>query len=166
MKVRATLPDQTQDSKTRAGASKFRSPEEEELKCKREELAQLQPKLAESELELATLRSELAAFEQRDLNVVGSRYAELDRLEAEIAECAARGNPKDLSARQKADAAHARAEESAEAMGDTAQDSSPRRFEPTEELKALYRQAARELHPDLTTDEEEKDAAPEGHGGT
>ena len=41
-------------------------------------------------------------------------------------------------------------------MGDVGPDTSARRFEPTEELKALYRQTAKELHPDLTTDEQER----------
>ena len=64
----------------------FRSPEEEELERKRQELDHLLSELAESELELATLRSELVAFERRYLERVGSRYAELDKLEAQIAE--------------------------------------------------------------------------------
>jgi hypothetical protein len=107
-------------------------------------------------LELATLRSELVAFERRYLEVVGSRYAELDRLEAQIAESTARRHPTDPSARQKAESARARAQESAEALGDVGREPTARGFEPTEELKALYRQAAKELHPDLTTDEEER----------
>ncbi len=136
--------------------SAHRSPEEEELDRKRVELEHLQSELAESELELATLRSELIAFERRYLEIVGSRYAELDNLEAQIAESTAQRNPADPSTRQKAESAHARARESAEAMGDVAREPSAPGFEPTEELKALYRQAAKELHPDLTTDEEER----------
>ena len=141
---------------TNAKAASHRSPEEEELEHKRVELEQLQSELAESELELATLRSELIAFERRYLEVVGSRYAELDRLEARIAEATARRHPTDQSARQKAESARARAQESAEALGDVGREPSAPGFEPTEELKALYRQAAKELHPDLTTDEEER----------
>ena len=141
---------------TETETSKFRSPEEEELEHKRVELEQLQSELAESELELATLRSELVAFERRYLEVVGSRYAELDKLEAEIAESTARRHPKDPAVRQKAESARARAQESAEALGDAGREPSAPGFEPTEELKALYRQAAKELHPDLTTDEEER----------
>lgn len=93
------------------------SPGDEELHRKREELAGLQSELSESELELAILRSKLIAFERRYLEVVGSRYAELDALEAQIAEAVARSRPADPSARQSAESARARAQESEEAMG-------------------------------------------------
>jgi hypothetical protein len=142
-------------SKLDPETSGFRSPEEEELRRKQAELEDLQSELVE--LALATLRSELIAFERRYLEVVGSRYAELDALEAQIAEAVARSRPADPSARQKAESARARAQESAEALGDAGREPSAPGFAPSEELKALYRQAAKELHPDLTTDEEERE---------
>ena len=143
-------------SSTEAATPEFCSPEEKELERKRKELDQLRSELAESELGLATLRSELVAFERRYLEAVGSRYAELDKLEAQIAESTAHRHPKDPSARQKAESARKRAEASAEAMGDVDREPSTRGFKPTEELKRLFRQAAKELHPDLTTDEEDR----------
>jgi hypothetical protein len=150
------IESQNLGNKTSLERSAYRSPEEEELDRKQIELEHLQSELAESELELATLRSELLTFERRYLEFVGSRYAELDRLESQIAETVARQRPADQSARQTADSARTRAEESAEALGDHGREASTADFKPTEELKALYRQAAKELHPDLTTDEEEK----------
>ena len=146
-----------QDSTTNAETSAYRSPEEQELRRKQAELENLLSALAESELELATLRSELITFERRYLEVAGSRYAELDALEARIAEAVARSRPADSAARQNAETARARAQESAEALGDAGREPSAPGFAPTEELKALYRQAAKELHPDLTTDEEERE---------
>lgn len=133
----------------------FRSPEEEELHRKQVELGHLQAKLADAELELATLRAELIAFERQYMEAVGGRYAELDRLEALIAEAEARRRPTDQSAREKAQAARARAQQSAEALDDT--HGKPCHFEPTEEIKGLYRRAAKDLHPDLTTDPEERE---------
>jgi len=62
------------------------SPEEEELARKREELALLQTELAERELFLTNLRAELSAFEGQYLRQVGALYAELDELNAKIAE--------------------------------------------------------------------------------
>ncbi|MDS3861592.1 hypothetical protein RIF25_12325 [Thermosynechococcaceae cyanobacterium BACA0444] len=60
------------------------SPEEEELAQKEAELAALESELAERELGLATLQAELHAFEREYLHLIGSRYAELDRIEAQI----------------------------------------------------------------------------------
>ena len=144
-------------SKTASEISGFRSPEEEELQRKRGELESLLSELAEAELGLATLRSELVSFERRYMEVVGSLYAELDTLEVQIAGSIARSHPTDPTARQKAESAWSRAQESAEAMGDVDREHSVPDFAPTEELKALYRQAAKELHPDLTLDEEERE---------
>ncbi len=143
-------------SKADAIPARFRSPEEEELERKRTELEHLRETLAGVELELATVRADLIAFERRYADKVGRRYAKLDELEARLAESIARRHPKDPSARQRAESSRARARESAEAMGDADQERSVRDFKPSEELKALYRQAAKELHPDLTTDEDEK----------
>jgi len=126
-------------SKIDPKTSGFRSPEEDELRRKQAELEDLQSKLAESELELATLRSELIAFERRYLEIVGSRYAELDALEAQIAESVARSRPADPTARRNAESARARAQESEEALGDAGRKPSGPGFAPTEELKALYR---------------------------
>ena len=104
------------DSKIAPETCGFRSPEAEELQRKRIELDNLQSDLAESELGLATLRSELIAFERRYVGVVGSRYAELDALEAQIAEAVARSRPTDSFAKENAESARA-AQESEEAIG-------------------------------------------------
>ena len=48
-----------------------RTPEEEELAARREELARLEAELADRELALASLKAELAAFEGLYLRCVG-----------------------------------------------------------------------------------------------
>ncbi|MDA1050116.1 MAG: J domain-containing protein [Planctomycetota bacterium] len=137
-------------------------PEAEELERKQRELAQLEIELAERELELTTLRAALAALERRYLEVVGGRYAQLDRIEAEIAEELARRRPTDASAEATARAAREKANESADPVGNEGVDSSAAThilsdFQPSDELRRLYRQAARTLHPDLATDPAEQD---------
>ncbi len=101
------------------------TPEEQELEKKQCEVSVLETQLAERELELATIQAELHAFEGEYLRVVGSRYTELDRIEAQIAEYMAYLE-------------------------------SSRDFKPSESLKKLYREVAKRIHPDLATDEEER----------
>ena len=62
------------------------TPEEEELLRKREELASVRAALAERELELADFRAQLKSFEGRYLRQVGVLYAEMDDLDARVAE--------------------------------------------------------------------------------
>lgn len=125
------------------------SPEEEELKKKRDELALLQADLAERELFLTNLRAELSAFEGQYLRQVGTLYAELDEWNAKIAEQLAEEEGTEES-RSAAAQARAQAEESDSAVhGEAAK---VRAFIPSAELKALYREVAKRVHPDLATD--------------
>ncbi len=62
------------------------TPEEQELENKLAELAALETSLAGRELDLATHLAQLHAFERKYLQIVGSRYTEINRLEAQIAE--------------------------------------------------------------------------------
>jgi hypothetical protein len=144
------------DSSTHAKTAANLTPEEVELARKQAELRELQSALADRELELANLRGELVSFERRYIHEVGHLYAQLDDLEAQIADAEFRREPSDDSARKNAENARTRARESAQAVDDVGPDTSNRRFEPSERLGKLYREAARRLHPDLTTDPKEK----------
>lgn len=132
------------------------TPEEQELERKKIELAALENELAQRELELSTLQAELRAFELRYLRTVGVKYAELDKLEAEIAELVAKLNPQDTTAQTRAHQARAQAEETARATGAAQADKTSDTFTPPEDLKKLYRDAAKKVHPDLATDETER----------
>lgn len=125
------------------------SPEEEELAKKRNELALLQTELAERELYLANLRADLSAFEGRYLREVGVLYAELDDWNARIAKLVAEEEGT-VEARAAATKARAQAEESySAAHGEAAR---AIEFTPSPELKKLYRDVAKRVHPDLATD--------------
>src|SRR5260221_9446582 len=132
--------------------SAFRpKPEEEELQSKRQELSDLEKQLIERELQLVSLRRELAAFERLYAEKVGIRYAELDEVEAQIAQLIAEREPGDVEAQNVAEEARARAEESrAGVTGIVAKDAV--RFSPSSSLKSLYREVARRIHPDLAAD--------------
>jgi DnaJ-domain-containing protein 1 len=101
------------------------TPEEEEVERKRAELDALETDLAQRELDLATLHAELHAFERKYQQVIGIRYAELDRIEAQITEYMA--------------------------YLESSQD-----FKPSDSLKKLYRDLAKQIHPDLATDEADR----------
>jgi hypothetical protein len=129
------------------------SPEEEELAKKRDELPLLQAELAERELFLTNLRAELSAFEGQYLRQVGTLYAELDEWNAKIAERMAEEEDTE-EARSAAEQARTQAEESsAAAHGESA---GVQEFTPSAELKSLYREVAKKVHPDLATDEADR----------
>lgn len=130
-------------------------PEERELEKKRAELAALEEQLIAAELELRTLRGELAGFEREYLRTVGVGLAQLDAIEAEIAALDAQRSPANSDAQQRAREARDTAEQSAGEVG-AAQSATARNFNPSDELKRLYRQAAKQLHPDRTTDDAER----------
>ena len=130
-------------------------PEEQELARKREEQAALEAELAERELRSANLRAELGAFERQYLHFVGSRYAELDELKAQIAERLARERPGEEGAQRAARDARARADETKSVAGEKA-DQEPRAFESSPEMKRLYREVAKRVHPDLTSDRDDR----------
>jgi hypothetical protein len=92
------------------------------------------------------------------MSTVGVKYAELDRIEAEIAELLAAQKPEDTEAAEQADEARQRAQESAKATEEVSGDRTLEleRFTPSESMKNLYREAAKKLHPDLADDGEDR----------
>lgn len=130
-------------------------PEDQELARKRQEQTTLETELAERELRAANLRAELGAFERQYLHHVGARYAELDDLKAQIAERVAEEQPNNQRAQEAARAARARANETQSTAGEKAAEP-PRAFHSSPEMKRLYRDVARKIHPDLTSDREDR----------
>jgi len=131
------------------------APEEEELERKRGALSYLEGVLLQRELDIATLRGELSLFERDYLRIVGTKYADLDRLEAQIAQELAWLSPHDSLAQEQARQARCQAEES-EREARAAADTMGAPASPLEDLKKLYRQLAKLIHPDLTTDAQER----------
>jgi uncharacterized protein YydD (DUF2326 family) len=133
-------------------ASPRQTPEEKELARKQVRLFALAETLGQSELELATIKADLLAFEARYLRIVGVKYAKLDEIEAEIAETEARLQSVNQRAQEKASAARNQADQSARTARSIQEE--PIHFEPSDDIKKLYREAAKAMHPDLATDGE------------
>jgi len=123
-----------------------RTAEERELEKKRAELAALEAELAQRELDLATLQAELHTFESQYLKVAGSRYAELEEIEARMAEAQKKAYGEDY---------REAAEDEAWSVSDELS-CSQTKFHASERLKKLYREVARKFHPDLAADEQER----------
>jgi hypothetical protein len=125
------------------------TPEQEELDRKRVELSNVRAMLAERELELADLHALLKSFEGRYLRQVGVLYAELDNWEAKLAELEASLRPSE-AAKQSAQEARKRADETHEATHGEA--SRAPDFKPSADLRSLFRDVAKRIHPDFAKD--------------
>ena len=125
------------------------TPDEATLLQTREQLTAARSLLAEREADLAQLRAQLAHFEGRYFRQVGILYAELDDIQARIAEREVDLYDSD-PARLRAQQARERANETqAAALDDTPAADLP---DPTPTLKSLFREVARRIHPDFAQD--------------
>jgi hypothetical protein len=128
------------------------SPETTALLEKREQLAAVRTALAERESEVAQIRAQLKSFEGRYLRQVGILYAELDDLEARIAEREVDLYDSD-AARRRAEEARQQAQETHDAAFGDAREAEE--FDPPPSLKTLFREVARRIHPDFARDDAE-----------
>ncbi len=145
------------------GTGKRLTPEERELEEKTRELEEIHAGLAQRELDLATIQRDLHAFEWRYVRTIGLLYLELDELEVLIAESLAKRRPRAAKANPPIQAAfiHQRAQASArECSGFAGADGDPTeastRPETAPQLRRLYLDVAKQLHPDLTVDPEQR----------
>jgi hypothetical protein len=129
------------------------TPDAAALLDKREQLAAVRTTLAERESELAQLRAQLKTFEGRYLRQVGVLYAELDAIEARIAEREVDLYDSD-SARRRAEEARRQAQETHDAAFAEAREAEE--FDPPPSLKTLFRDVAKRIHPDFARDPAEQ----------
>ena len=128
-----------------------KSPEELELIKKQHELSLLEASLAQRELDLATLQAELNSFEESYIRIVVVKLVQLDEIEAKILEAKARLKPEDSRIQEEAIKSRMRANESATAI-EKEKKSVGKEFKPSENLKKLFREVAKSIHPDLAVD--------------
>ena len=124
----------------------IRTPEDEELAKKQAELGQLEGELADRELHLATLQGEIRAFECRYVKTVGVLYAELDEINAQLAERLVVTSGSEVT-KHAADNARQQADHSRSVVHSEIIEVSD--FTPSQELRSLYREVAKRIHPDL-----------------
>ncbi|NUP46657.1 MAG: protein kinase [Catenulispora sp.] len=122
------------------------------------ELAGLADELSQAEAELAEVRNLLSVFGRAHARMFAPLLAELDEIEARIAEQHAERSGRDDD-RRDAEAARERAQESARQADEEkvrAKRAEPPRPTPTGEAKRMYRKLARGCHPDLAADEPDR----------
>jgi hypothetical protein len=124
-----------------------------ELAARRRALDEVEARVEALDAEMAAARVEARAFEARYRAVVGARYAELERVEADIAEALVQLNPDDPTLIEKAREARVRAEESSAALGSAHEDEDEEPSPESDVLKRLYRRVAFVMHPDRCSNE-------------
>ncbi len=135
------------------------TPEEIELQQKEEAFQQKKEILAERELALSTLQADLHSFEIEYYLNVGEKYVHIDRLQATLDSIIASKMPHDTNAKKRATESNQKAKQSAsdaEQFKQLNEKDDKGKFQATPELKSLYRELAKLLHPDLTLDPDEK----------
>jgi hypothetical protein len=131
------------------------APEKNDSRDQNAEFESLSKKLAEKELELSTLEKKLSLFEGKYAGIVGILLVELDEIEKEIAKELLRLNPKE-EYRQGFKKAERKAKISRDAVDEKVTHSDRKTFEPSDELRNLFRKVAKTIHPDFATDPQER----------
>jgi len=143
------------------GIIKSPSPFEREVNQKRIQFAALETELAEAELTFATYQNSLRYFEEYYHARVGSYLIGLDELNARLTEVLSVLSPQDERLHQEAKTAREQAEKTyREASGFSDPEmtaSQPKKFEPSVDLKKLYREIAKKVHPDLGKNDEDRE---------
>ena len=122
------------------------APEEVELALRRRQLSALRAVLAERELLLARLRDRLHSFEGRYIRQVGVLYRQLDEWETRIAELQVSRETMEETERLLREAGVVEPAEVAEVSG----------VESALDLKALFREVAKRIHPDFAVDDHDE----------
>ncbi len=130
-------------------------PEEQELSRLESEQTQLEEQVATAELERETAKTDIARFQRRYYEKVGRLYAQLDDLDAQIANVQAGRVPDDVAGQAHAQAAQEQARKSAEEAGLIEALPAPP-LVITPECKLAYKKAAMLMHPDRATTEQER----------
>jgi hypothetical protein len=130
-------------------------PEEKVLTRLEAKQTKLQERVTAAELEFETLKIETARFRHRHYAAVGHLYAQLDEIEAKIANARAQLRPEDSTLKADARAANKRAKESAAEAGLMSANLKPTTAA-SPDLKQAYREAVKLVHPDLAFSNHER----------
>jgi len=132
--------------------NRLKTPEEIELDRKRSELAQFQEQLADRERVVRTLKTEIRMFEQVYEEILGTRIAALEELEWQLNGLLGVNNPVD----DANPASHGDTFAYSSHRTDLLDDEETAPGVTQKSLKSLYREVAKAIHPDLASDDVER----------
>jgi hypothetical protein len=133
------------------------SPEQREFEKKKSQLTEIENKLAEFELEYATTNAELRDFQYRYAEMIVRRLHKLDKIEEQIAKHLIFTDPDYPDYRRRLKEIQERIAEAEESFDKEKEQGIRPDFKPTDNIKALYRETAKKIHPDLATNEKERE---------
>ena len=135
----------------------YSTPEEVELKKKKDEFETIENDLAQYELELNTIKNELAEFQKIYTEKVIRRMYELDKVESLIARELANRKPNDMRLKEKYEKIENNINDARKIFEDEGLTKKNKAFSTSESIKNKYREAAKKIHPDLSLDEKERE---------
>lgn len=131
---------------------RLKFPEEIELEQKQAELARLRSEHAASQHILDKVKQEIRLFEKVYDQVLGQRIAELEKLEKQLRDLDGGGkNPSERKNAPSTEEWRSRLH-----AGDSPVEEEPAADMAKSSIKALYREVAKAIHPDLAMDNEER----------
>lgn len=131
---------------------RLKFPEEIELEQKQAELARLRSEHAASQHTLDKVKQEIRLFEKVYDQVLGQRIVELEKLEKQLRDLDGGGkNPSERKIAPSTEEWHSRLH-----AGDSLEEEEPAADMAKNSIKALYREVAKAIHPDLAMDNEER----------
>ncbi|MBT1071794.1 J domain-containing protein [Pelotalea chapellei] len=133
--------------------NRLKTPEEIELGRKRDQLTLVQRQVAESERIFVELKSDIRQFEQVYEQVLGVKIHELEELEWQLKGLLGIEDPVDGNASSVYEETFAQFSHRTDLLDD---DLDSTQNTPQMNLKKLYREVAKTIHPDLSADEDER----------
>ena len=124
-------------------------PEVEELRRRKRVLTGLQRELSAKELELSTEKVQVNIFRVRYQEVVGKVSSDLDKVKAQVLFLASKVFPRAENFKEEADISRDNAKSFHEKNPESEKPS--KEFNPSENLKKLFRRVAKQIHPDLAS---------------
>lgn len=135
----------------------LQSPEEQELERQRDELRRLRDEVITQELKVSDLRDHVEAFNHDKLVLLGRLYTRIDELQLLLAKAQLRAKSEDPVLQRKVQEMSARLEQTREATREAEEAGLCRSVSITREVTEMYRQAARQVHPDHGRTPEERE---------